>query len=317
MCFWVDMFRWNLQLHLVLCDNVGWSDSFTGWSSASRWALEPPTWRIIPVSKWLATPIYMPFRPFGRGITPVRGLTNHGYQLLTNWDDPPSRNDRRFPSTNQPTFGGTGEMSRFRWFSQLPVWWLPWFFSFPEKRVKVWWEFSTCLLNVSERRLESWVFSSHMMFDEDLIWIDWFHIFIYTHYYVFPFYFDIIVRCGVLFSSCVMLSLGSLSSLLSFRTDVLPCSSIETTVLMIGCDWVLLLLWWWWWWWWWWWSFVFETFRWLTLISCIWLFFSSSTTSTYAWTTYVWYTVFGYIHVDESYKTIRSQQNKTQIISLV
>ncbi len=38
-----------------------------------------PTWRIIPVSKWLVTPIYKPFRPFIRGITPVRGLTNHGY----------------------------------------------------------------------------------------------------------------------------------------------------------------------------------------------------------------------------------------------
>ena len=37
------------------------------------------TWRIIPVSKWLITPIYKPFRPFTRGITPVRGLTNHGY----------------------------------------------------------------------------------------------------------------------------------------------------------------------------------------------------------------------------------------------
>ena len=48
------------------------------------------TWRIIPVSKWLVTPIYKPFRPFIRGITPVRGLTNHGYSPLTKWDDPPS-----------------------------------------------------------------------------------------------------------------------------------------------------------------------------------------------------------------------------------
>ena len=50
------------------------------------------TWRIIPVSKWLVTPIYKPFRPFIRGITPVRGLTitmviNH---LRPSWDDPPS-----------------------------------------------------------------------------------------------------------------------------------------------------------------------------------------------------------------------------------
>ena len=30
------------------------------------------TWRIIPVSKWLVTPIYKPFSPFGRGITLLR-----------------------------------------------------------------------------------------------------------------------------------------------------------------------------------------------------------------------------------------------------
>jgi len=38
-----------------------------------------PTWRIIPVSKWLVTPLYKPFRPFGRGTTLLRGLSNHGY----------------------------------------------------------------------------------------------------------------------------------------------------------------------------------------------------------------------------------------------
>jgi len=41
------------------------------------------------VSKWLVTPIYNPFRPFIRGVTPFRGLSNHGYQPLTNWDDDP------------------------------------------------------------------------------------------------------------------------------------------------------------------------------------------------------------------------------------
>ena len=41
------------------------------------------TWRIIPVSTWLVTPIYKAFRPFGRGATLLRGLTNHGYQPLT------------------------------------------------------------------------------------------------------------------------------------------------------------------------------------------------------------------------------------------
>ncbi len=35
------------------------------------------TWRIIPVSKCLATPMYKPFRPLGRGTTLLRGLTNH------------------------------------------------------------------------------------------------------------------------------------------------------------------------------------------------------------------------------------------------
>ena len=50
------------------------------------------TWRIILVSKWLATPIFKPFRPFGRGTTLLRGLAitmviNH---LRPSWDDPPS-----------------------------------------------------------------------------------------------------------------------------------------------------------------------------------------------------------------------------------
>ena len=44
-----------------------------------------PTWRIIPVSKYLVTPIYKPLRPFGRGRTPVRGLTNHDYYILYNY----------------------------------------------------------------------------------------------------------------------------------------------------------------------------------------------------------------------------------------
>ena len=36
-------------------------------------------WRIIPVSKYLAAPMYKPFSPFVRGIILLRGLTNHGY----------------------------------------------------------------------------------------------------------------------------------------------------------------------------------------------------------------------------------------------
>ena len=33
------------------------------------------TWSVIQVSKWLVTPIYKPFTPFGRGTTLLRGLT--------------------------------------------------------------------------------------------------------------------------------------------------------------------------------------------------------------------------------------------------
>ena len=31
------------------------------------------TWRIIQLSRWLVTPIYKPFKPFGRGTTPIWG----------------------------------------------------------------------------------------------------------------------------------------------------------------------------------------------------------------------------------------------------
>ena len=46
-----------------------------------------------PISKWLVTPLYNPFRPLGRGTTL---LINYGYQPLANWDDPPSRFLERF-----------------------------------------------------------------------------------------------------------------------------------------------------------------------------------------------------------------------------
>ena len=62
--------------------------------SAVRKQQHVHTWRIIPVSKWLVTPIYKPFRLFIRGINPYRELTitmviNH---LRPSWDDPPSSN---------------------------------------------------------------------------------------------------------------------------------------------------------------------------------------------------------------------------------
>ena len=53
-----------------------WLASPLPWTS---WFTMAPSWRIIPVSKWLVTPVYKPFRPFGRWTTPFRGLTNHGY----------------------------------------------------------------------------------------------------------------------------------------------------------------------------------------------------------------------------------------------
>ena len=41
------------------------------------------TWRIIPVSKWLVTPIYKPLRPCGRG--PTTPVTPHGYYPFVIW----------------------------------------------------------------------------------------------------------------------------------------------------------------------------------------------------------------------------------------
>ena len=58
---------------LGVLDGVGeqiirYSDTLLGGSS-----------HLDPFSKWLGTPIYKPFRPFGRGTTLLRGLINHGY----------------------------------------------------------------------------------------------------------------------------------------------------------------------------------------------------------------------------------------------
>ena len=57
---------WFMQWHLV-CLHL------------ANCRLRNHTCRIIPVSKWLVTPIYQPFSPFGRGINLHRELTNHGY----------------------------------------------------------------------------------------------------------------------------------------------------------------------------------------------------------------------------------------------
>ena len=58
-------------------------------TSANEGVMFCADWRIIPVSKWLVAPIDKPFRPFVRRTAPVRGLNNHGYEPLSNWDDPP------------------------------------------------------------------------------------------------------------------------------------------------------------------------------------------------------------------------------------
>ncbi len=46
-----------------------------GWGGS----IKVGAWRIVPVSKWLVTPIYKPFRPLIGGTTLLRGLTNRGY----------------------------------------------------------------------------------------------------------------------------------------------------------------------------------------------------------------------------------------------
>ena len=49
------------------------------------------TWRIIPVIKWLITMISKSPKQACSPSTWPKWLINGGYQLLTNWDDPPSR----------------------------------------------------------------------------------------------------------------------------------------------------------------------------------------------------------------------------------
>ena len=78
-------FGW-LKMATLLATNT----FFSGKEVPSKTRTVCYTWRIIPVSKWLENPIYKPFRPFGRGPAILGDVTNHSYQPLTNWDDPPS-----------------------------------------------------------------------------------------------------------------------------------------------------------------------------------------------------------------------------------
>ena len=67
------------------------------------------TWRIIPVSKWLVTPIYKPFRPFGRETTLL--LTTQILQVITQCDPgfcilhPPSPSSQLPPEVAARLFG--------------------------------------------------------------------------------------------------------------------------------------------------------------------------------------------------------------------
>ena len=73
-------------------------------SSCGHSAMQNTTWRIIPVSKYLVTPIYKPFRPFGRGpTTPVRGrnLTMVFNHVSKSWEDPPSNSRILYPFGSQ------------------------------------------------------------------------------------------------------------------------------------------------------------------------------------------------------------------------
>ena len=58
------------------------------------------TWRIIPVRKWLGTPIYKPFRPFGRETT-LRGLT---IAMVINhtWSPPPRPSKKKRRKKHKP-----------------------------------------------------------------------------------------------------------------------------------------------------------------------------------------------------------------------
>ena len=96
-----------------------WKRSRKNWLEV--WA-NMNTWRIIPVSKWLVPPIYRPFRPFGRGTTLLRGLTNHGYQPLTNWDDPPSIT--LSPIIVMETFPIFAELPLPWWWEYIQLYWL-------------------------------------------------------------------------------------------------------------------------------------------------------------------------------------------------
>ena len=57
----------------------GWYNKLAGANGRERFGAVGYLLGGSSVSQWLVSPIYKPFSPFGRGITLLRGLTNHGY----------------------------------------------------------------------------------------------------------------------------------------------------------------------------------------------------------------------------------------------
>ena len=63
-----------LSIYTSQSTRINWSSFLSHpFSGEKNVSFREGTWRIIPVSKWLITTIYKPFKPFGRGTTLLRG----------------------------------------------------------------------------------------------------------------------------------------------------------------------------------------------------------------------------------------------------
>ena len=65
---------WNSKGYFFFDRSKELSCWIQSWTVMCRYLEDHPRTR-----KWLVTPIYKPFRPFGMGTTLLRGLINHGY----------------------------------------------------------------------------------------------------------------------------------------------------------------------------------------------------------------------------------------------
>lgn len=107
------LFKKNLCIHRIqldplgedFCENITYLNPIWGEITSARlpsnpsghlWPATtkktPPSWRIIPVRKWLVAPIYKPWNGRLEGKKTHLGdlLTTVIYQQLASWDDPPS-----------------------------------------------------------------------------------------------------------------------------------------------------------------------------------------------------------------------------------